>query len=236
MWRARASCLEAHRFRQPMSGLQATRRRAFASWRRTAAETASELLRCPPTHISDASKFFMQHHREMPPLFLRPQFEKVLLWILRSPLRVTAAVLMFGVSASLIEGAIHLAVRTVNAPLIAQATGDAVVIGIFAAFFGLVVLTAARNRHHKVQDDLRRIAELNHQVRNALQVIVYGEYSPNDASHRSAVLEGVEKIQAALRELFPLVGERTDDRPWEAHNPLRLQGHSRLYERRRQQS
>lgn len=114
--------------------------------------------------------------------------------------------------------------------------GDSLVLGIFAAFFGLLVLTAARNRHHKVQDDLRRIAELNHQVRNALQVIVYGEYSPNDASHRSAVLEGVEKIQSALRELFPLVGERTDDRPWEAHNRLHLQGLNRQHERRRQPS
>ena len=172
----------------------------------------------------------------MPPLFLRPQFEKVLLWILRSRLRVTAAVLVFGASASLIEGAIHLAVRTLNAPPVAQAFGDALVLGIFAAFFGLLVFTAARNRHHKMQDDLRRIAELNHQVRNALQVIVYGEYSPNDASHRSAVLEGVEKIQAALRELFPLVGERTDDRPWEAHNRLFLQGHNSLHERRKQKS
>ena len=178
----------------------------------------------------------MEPHHAHPALSLRPQFEKVLLWILRSRLRVTAAVLVFGASASLIEGAIHLAVRTLNAPPVAQAFGDALVLGIFAAFFGLLVFTAARNRHHKMQDDLRRIAELNHQVRNALQVIVYGEYSPNDASHRSAVLEGVEKIQAALRELFPLVGERTDDRPWEAHNRLRLQGLNRQPERRRQPS
>ena len=76
------------------------------------------------------------------------------------------------------------------------------------------------------------IAELNHQVRNALQVIVYGEYSPDKHSHRSAVLAGVEKIHDALRELFPLVGERTDDRPWEAHNQRHFPGKNMIRERR----
>jgi hypothetical protein len=143
-----------------------------------------------------------------------------------------SAVLVFGASASFIQGVIHLVVKTLNMPPLAQAFGNAIVLGVIAAFFALLVLTAARDRHHKVQDDLRMIAELNHQVRNALQVIVYGEYSPDKTSHRVAVLAGVEKIQSALRELFPLVGERTDDRPWEAHNRLSLQGGNRLPERR----
>jgi hypothetical protein len=175
----------------------------------------------------------MEPHHAHPALSLRPQFERVLLWILRSPLRIAAAVLAFGASASLIEGGVHLAVRTLNAPLLTQAFADSIVLGIAAAFFGLLVLTTARDRHHKVQDDLRKIAELNHQVRNALQVIVYGEYSPDSSSHRAAVLAGVEKIQNTLRELFPLVGERTDDRPWETHNRLHLPGHILLHERRR---
>jgi hypothetical protein len=175
----------------------------------------------------------MEPPHARPALSLRPQFEKVLLWILCSPLRVTSAVLVSGVLASLIDGVIHFVVRTVNAPPLAQAVADSIVLGIAAAFFGFLVLTAARDRHHKVRDDLRKIAELNHQVRNALEVIVYIEYSPDSSSHRTAVLAGVEKIQGTLRELFPLVGERTDDRPWEAHNRLRLQGIGRLNERRR---
>ena len=119
-------------------------------------------------------------------------------------------------------------------PALRQALANAVILGIFAAFFGLLVLTAARERQHKVQDDLRRIAELNHQVRNALQVIVYGEYSPDISQRRSAVLAGVEKIEGTLRELFPLVGERTDDRPWEAHNQARMKDHIRVHDRREQ--
>ena len=165
---------------------------------------------------------------------VRPQFESALLWILRSPLRITTAVVMFGASASLIEYLIHLVVTTSSARPSVQALANSVMLGIFAAFFGLLVLSAAGERQHKVRDDLRRIAELNHQVRNALQVIVYSEYSPNNSQHRSAVLEGVEKIEATLRELFPLVGERADDRPWEAHNRARLPAHTSLHDRRRQ--
>lgn len=170
----------------------------------------------------------------MPPYSVRYQFEKALLWILCSPLRVTTAIVLFGASACLMEYLIHLAVTASSALPSAQALANAVILGFFAAFFGLLVLTAARERHHKVQDDLRRIAELNHQVRNALQVIVYGEYSPDISQRRSAVLAGVEKIEGTLRELFPLVGERTDDRPWEAHNQARMKDHIRVHDRREQ--
>ncbi len=156
------------------------------------------------------------------------------MWILRSPLRITTVVVLFGASACLMEYLIHLAVTTSSAMPSVQAVAGSVILGFFAAFFGLLVLTAARERQHKVRDDLRRIAELNHQVRNALQVIVYGEYSPDSSQHRAAVLDGVEKIEAALRELFPLVGERTDDRPWEAHNRARLSAHTVVHDRRRQ--
>ena len=156
------------------------------------------------------------------------------MWILHSPLRITTVVVLFGASASFIEYLIHLVVTTSSALPSVQALANSVILGMFAAFFGLLVLTAARERQHKVRDDLRRIAELNHQVRNALQVIVYGEYSPDNSQHRSAVLDGVGKIEAALRELFPLVGERTDDRPWEAHNRARLPTHTGVHDRRRQ--
>lgn len=152
---------------------------------------------------------------------MRPQFELVLLSIVGSPGRTAAAAVLFGVSAGLLEYLVHLVVRTLQPQL--QVIGDAFILGILASFFVAVIAAAARERHYKVKDDLRRIAEINHQVRNALQVIVYGEYSPESAQHRPAVLAGVAKIEAALKELFPLVGERADDRPWEAHNKTRLQ-------------
>jgi hypothetical protein len=176
----------------------------------------------------------MENLLELPPPTLRLQFEKALLWILRSPFRVMTAVVSFGAAASFLECTIHLAVRTSIAMPLVQALADSLILGIGAALFGLLVLAAVRDRNHKVQNDLRRIADLNHQVRNSLQIIVYGEHSPDIAQHRSAVLVGVEQIESTLRELFPLVGERTDNRPWEAHNQLRLQGHQFRIECRRQ--
>jgi ABC-type multidrug transport system fused ATPase/permease subunit len=176
----------------------------------------------------------MAIHQKTPPV-LRPRWEKVLFWILHSPLRSTTAVIAFGVSASLLECVIHLSVRTSSASPLVQALADSIILGIFAAFFGFVLLMAARERRHKVQEDLRRIAELNHQVRNSLQIIVYGERSTDVAERRSAVVEGVEKIESTLRELFPLVGERrNDERPWEAHNQVCLQNHNFSHDRRRQ--
>lgn len=174
----------------------------------------------------------MPIHQKTPPA-LRPRLEKAVFWILRSPLRSTIAVVAFGVSASLLEFVIHLLVITSSASPLVQALADSIILGIFAAFFGFILLMVARSRRRKVQEDLRRIAELNHQVRNSLQIIVYGERSADMGERRSAVVEGVERIEGTLRELFPLVGERrNDERPWDAHNQLRLQDHRYLHDRR----
>jgi hypothetical protein len=152
----------------------------------------------------------------IPRTFVRPQFERVLFSIIGSPGRIVAAAVLFGASAALLEYIAHLVVWTLQPQL--QGIGDAFLLGLMASVFLAVIAIAARERHYKVENDLRRIAEINHQVRNALQVIVYGEYSAESAQHRPAVLAGVAKIEAALKELFPLVGERADDRSWEAHN------------------
>jgi hypothetical protein len=175
----------------------------------------------------------MVAHREVPYRFVRLQVEKTLVWILNSPLRITVVVVLFGGSACLMEYVIHLVVTTSSAAPAVQRLANSAILGFFAAFFGLLILMAASKRHHKLQDELRRIAELNHQIRNALQVIVYDEYSLDSAQHRSTVLAGVEKIECSLRELFPLIGERASDRPWEAHNQARLRDRIHLYERRR---
>jgi len=75
----------------------------------------------------------------------------------------------------------------------------------------------------KVVDDLRRIAQLNHEVRNALQVIVYGEYesAATPTEHRTAILGSVEQIDKTLRQLFPVIGDRADDQRRVRHIKLR---------------
>jgi hypothetical protein len=151
---------------------------------------------------------------------VRPRFERILLFVVRSRLRIATVAILFGLSTFALEHVVHLTLTRTHAQ--GSIFADAVILGCLGALLALILLLAAQDRHNRVQDDLRRIAELNHQVRNALQVIVYGEYSPHNADHRAAVLDGVERIEATLREMFPFVGERKDDRPWEAHNRAHL--------------
>jgi hypothetical protein len=122
-------------------------------------------------------------------------------------------VVLFSLSAGLLELGIHTALMlTTTSPLI-NALTDAILVAIAAAFVPLLLLLAARERHRKLLDDLRKIAQLNHHVRNALQTIIYSEYLPR-SENRKAVLEGVDRIDRILQELFPALGEREQDQGW----------------------
>jgi two-component sensor histidine kinase len=50
---------------------------------------------------------------------------------------------------------------------------------------------------------LEVIAEMNHHVRNALQVISLSTYSSADQKQLAAIKESVNRIQWALREVLP---------------------------------
>jgi hypothetical protein len=79
---------------------------------------------------------------------------------------------------------------------------DSIVVAAIVATLVSMVLAEARARRKSLLRHLRNVAELNHQVRNALQTIVYSNYlaPPQQAA---AVLESVNRIDRTLRELFP---------------------------------
>jgi predicted component of type VI protein secretion system len=131
-----------------------------------------------------------------------------------SHLRIGFVVLLFGLSAGLLEFGVHTAIMQAGVSLRMQAMADASAVGFAAALVPLFVLLAARERHRKLLDDLRKIAQLNHHIRNALQTILYGEYLPASETNRQVVLEGVDRIGRILQELFPVVGTRVDDKKW----------------------
>jgi hypothetical protein len=56
-----------------------------------------------------------------------------------------------------------------------------------------------------VRHDLERIAELNHEIRNALEVIAHSHYDA-ETEHRELVLKCVTRIDTVLKRLFPVVG------------------------------
>ena len=78
-------------------------------------------------------------------------------------------------------------------------------VGFVAA--ALIYFLSVRERQRRAYVDcrLRVIAEMNHHIRNALQVITF--YSRKGEKQEVGVVEAVERIQWALREVLPQLPE-----------------------------
>ena len=70
------------------------------------------------------------------------------------------------------------------------------------------ILTDVRSRYDAVLERLKRIAALNHEVRNGLQVIAYHNRSQPGASASPEVNGAVAHIEAVLREISRALLER----------------------------
>jgi uncharacterized membrane protein len=145
---------------------------------------------------------------------MREQFERTIGAVASSPLRIAVVAVCFGLSAGLLGYLIRIFVMRMNISPQAQTGFEFSLLCCAAALAPFLLLIAARERRRLVVDDLRRIAQLNHDVRNALQVIVYGEYesAATPTEHRTAILGSVEQIDTTLRQLFPVIGDRANDR------------------------
>ncbi len=74
-----------------------------------------------------------------------------------------------------------------------------VVLGIFA---GSIVLAYHWRSHRDLRDKLTAIHELNHQIRNQLEVIEYSAWATHDQQHMERIDESVQRIERALREIL----------------------------------
>lgn len=101
------------------------------------------------------------------------------------------------------EFLVHEALTRLAAPEVLHAALDAVLMGLATAVITSFLLLAIRERHRRMLQEVRRVAELNHNVRNALQVIVHNQYLPKSEQDADAILESVQRIDDSLRELFP---------------------------------
>lgn len=78
--------------------------------------------------------------------------------------------------------------------------------GASALILGLLVWKLLHNAYRTRQRTLARlqvIAELNHHVRNALEVISLSAYITGDEEAIRRIMEGVNRIEWALREILP---------------------------------
>ncbi len=77
--------------------------------------------------------------------------------------------------------------------------GSALILGMLAA---KLLHSAYQARQHAMAR-LQVIAELNHHVRNALEVISLSAYITHDEEAIRRIMEGVNRIEWALREILP---------------------------------
>ena len=103
------------------------------------------------------------------------------------------------------EFLVHEALTSISAPEIIHAALDATLMGFATAIIISLLLLAVRERHRRMLQEMQRVAELNHTVRNALQVIVHSQYLPPDEQDAGAILESVQRIDDSLRDLFPTI-------------------------------
>jgi hypothetical protein len=87
-----------------------------------------------------------------------------------------------------------------------HAAALAMFVGVGAGLSALVLLLARRERRKLVQDELYRLAELSHRLRNSLQIIAYAHYASEDESHKKMMIDAVSSIDASLRQLIPALG------------------------------
>ena len=75
--------------------------------------------------------------------------------------------------------------------------------GIVAGFLFYSLSNQQRERRRLVQQRLQIIAEMNHYIRNALQVINYASLAQTHAESVELIHNSVERIEWALREVLP---------------------------------
>ena len=85
---------------------------------------------------------------------------------------------------------------------------DDVLMGVVCA---VIVLLYEQRRRRELAAKLNVIAEMNHRVRNALEVIQYSAYATQEKQHIATIGESVARIEAALREI--LEGRRPKSPP-----------------------
>jgi len=75
--------------------------------------------------------------------------------------------------------------------------------GLIAGVLVYRLLQYERERRERLRQKLAIISDMNHHVRNALQVISFQTYSNADKEQLEAIRESMEHMQWALKEILP---------------------------------
>lgn len=87
-------------------------------------------------------------------------------------------------------------------PAITIMASDALAGGV-AGVLVYKMLQYGRERRRMVEQRLQTISEMNHHIRNALQVISFSAHASKSKNELAEITESVDRIQWALREILP---------------------------------
>ena len=85
-----------------------------------------------------------------------------------------------------------------------HAAAQATFVGIGAGVAALGFLLARGERRKRVREELLRIGELNHRLRNSLELIADAHHDSVDAQHKRMMMEAIDSMNRALKDLFPV--------------------------------
>ena len=71
------------------------------------------------------------------------------------------------------------------------------------AFFATYTFSLHQQKVADVRERVERVVEMNHHVRNALQVITYWSLAERDKKEVELIRQAVDRIEWALREILP---------------------------------
>jgi hypothetical protein len=114
-------------------------------------------------------------------------------------------VLAIALIASTIEYILHIAIFTYVPHEGLGRLLDSLTIGLVVAIITIIEIKAVQKRRTKVMDDMRVVRELNHHVRNALQIISYAARVPETKQQVAIIDESIARIDSTLKELFPTI-------------------------------
>jgi hypothetical protein len=117
-------------------------------------------------------------------------------------------VLAIAAIASVIEYLLHIAVLAFVPHVGLGRIVNSVTIGIVIAIITAIEIKAVQQRRSKVFEDMRVVRELNHHVRNALQIISYAVRVSETKEQVAIIDESIARIDSTLKDLFPQIDKK----------------------------
>lgn len=84
-----------------------------------------------------------------------------------------------------------------------KASLQAIIVGTGAGIATWFCLRALLQRRTMINEELYRVGELNHTIRNSLNIIVLAQHNETDQAHREMILDCTRQIDQKLKQLFP---------------------------------